>query len=94
MKEFTFKTLTSDQLFNFCEVLDAIGIDAFTDIFSKENLAEFKDSEDYEDLLKELNNYDNNSIVVINYDHMGYLGYSIDEFTRSDIIYIESKESE
>ena len=50
MKEFTFKTLTSDQLFNFCEVLDAIGIDAFTDIFSKENLAEFKDSEDYEDL--------------------------------------------
>ena len=48
MKEFTFKTLTSDQLFNFCEVLDAIGIDAFTDIFSKENLAEFKDSEDTE----------------------------------------------
>mgnify|MGYP000594005324 FL=1 len=55
---------------------------------------EFKDSEDYEDLLKELNNYDNNSIVVINYDNMGYLGYSIDEFTSSDIIYIESKESE
>lgn len=54
----------------------------------------FKDSEDYEDLLKELNNYDNNSIVVINYDHMGYLGYSIDEFTSSDNIYIESKESE
>ena len=48
MKEFTFKTLTSDQLFNFCEVLDAIGIDAFADIFSKENLAEFKDSEDTE----------------------------------------------
>ncbi len=55
---------------------------------------EFKDSEDYEDLLKELNNYDNNSIVVINYDHMGYLGYSIDEFTRSDTIYVEDKESE
>lgn len=55
---------------------------------------EFKDSEDYEDLLKELNNYDEDSIVVINYDNMGYLGYSIDEFTRSDIIYIESKESE
>lgn len=52
---------------------------------------EFKD---YEDLLKELNNYDNNSIVVINYDNMGYLGYSIDEFTRSDIIYIESKDIE
>ena len=48
MKEFIFKTLTSDQLFNFCEVLDAIGIDAFADIFSKENLAEFKDSEDTE----------------------------------------------
>lgn len=55
---------------------------------------EFKDSEDYEDLLKELESYDNNSIVVINYDNMGYLGYSIDEFTRSDNIYIESKESE
>ena len=55
---------------------------------------EFKDSEDYEDLLKELNNYDEDSIVVINYDNMGYLGYSIDEFTRSDIIYIESKESD
>lgn len=55
---------------------------------------EFKDSEDYEDLLKELNNYDEDSIVVINYDNMGYLGYSIDEFTSSDIIYIESKESE
>lgn len=55
---------------------------------------EFKDSENYEDLLKELNNYDEDSIVVINYDNMGYLGYSIDEFTRSDIIYIESKESE
>lgn len=54
----------------------------------------FKDYEDYEDLLKELNNYDEDSIVVINYDHMGYLGYSIDEFTSSDIIYIESKESE
>lgn len=51
---------------------------------------EFKDSEDYEDLLKELNNYDGNSIVVINYDHMGYLGYSIDEFTSSDNIYIEN----
>ena len=55
---------------------------------------EFKDSEDYEDLLKELNNYDEDSIVVINYDNMGYLGYSIDEFTSSDIIYIESKESD
>ena len=55
---------------------------------------EFKDSEDYEDLLKELESYDDDSIVVINYDHMGYLGYSIDEFTSSDIIYIESKESE
>lgn len=55
---------------------------------------EFKDSEDYEDLLKELESYDNNSIVVVNYDHMGYLGYSIDEFTSSDNIYIESKESE
>lgn len=54
----------------------------------------FKDYEDYEDLLKDLEDYDNNSIVVINYDHMGYLGYSIDEFTRSDIIYIESKESD
>lgn len=54
----------------------------------------FKDYEDYEDLLKDLKDYDNNSIVVINYDHMGYLGYSIDEFTSSDIIYIESKESE
>lgn len=53
---------------------------------------EFKDSEDYEDLLKELNKYDEDSILVINYDNMGYLGYSIDEFTRSDIIYIESKE--
>ena len=48
----------------------------------------------YEDLLKDLEDYDNNSIVVINYDHMGYLGYSIDEFTRSDIIYIENEESE
>ena len=48
MKEFTFKTLTSDQLFNFCEVLDAIGIDAFADIFNKDSLAEFKDSEDTE----------------------------------------------
>ena len=55
---------------------------------------EFKDSEDYEDLLKELNKYDEDSIVVINYDHMGYLGYSIDEFTSSDIIYVEDKESE
>lgn len=55
---------------------------------------EFKDSEDYEDLLKDLNNYDKDSIVVINYDHMGYLGYSIDEFTSSDIIYVENKESE
>lgn len=55
---------------------------------------EFKDSEDYEDLLKELESYDEDSILVINYDNMGYLGYSIDEFTRSDIIYIESKESE
>lgn len=54
----------------------------------------FKDYEDYEDLLKDLEEYDNNSIVVINYDHMGYLGYGIDEFTSSDIIYIESKESE
>nr|DAL09050.1 MAG TPA_asm: hypothetical protein [Bacteriophage sp.] len=52
----------------------------------------FKDYEDYEDLLKELNNYDEDSIVVIDYDHMGYLGYSIDEFTSSDIIYVESKE--
>ena len=55
---------------------------------------EFKDIEDYEDLLKELESYDDDSIVVINYDNMGYLGYSIDEFTSSDIIYIESKESE
>lgn len=55
---------------------------------------EFKDYEDYEDLLKELNKYDEDSIVVINYDHMGYLGYSIDEFTRSDIIYAENKESD
>lgn len=55
---------------------------------------EFKASEDYEDLLKELESYDNNSIVVINYYNMGYLGYSIDEFTSSDIIYIESKESD
>lgn len=55
---------------------------------------EFKDSEDYEDLLKELNKYDEDSIVVINYDNMGYLGYSIDEFTSSDIIYIENEESD
>ena len=55
---------------------------------------EFKDSEDYEDLLKELESYDDDSIVVINYDNMGYLGYSIDEFTSSDIIYAEDKESE
>lgn len=55
---------------------------------------EFKDSEDYEDLLKELESYDEGSIVVINYDNMGYLGYSIDEFTKSDNIYIESKESD
>ena len=55
---------------------------------------EFKDSEDYEDLLKELEGYDEDSIVVINYDHMGYLGYSIDEFTSSDIIYTENEESE
>ena len=55
---------------------------------------EFKASEDYEDLLKELESYDDNSIVVINYDNMGYLGYSIDEFTSSDNIYIESKDSE
>ena len=55
---------------------------------------EFKDSEDYEDLLKELNNYNEDSIVVINYDHMGYLGYSIDAFTSSDNIYTENKESE
>lgn len=55
---------------------------------------EFKASEDYEDLLKELESYDNNSIVVINYDNMGYLGYSIDEFTSSDNIYIENEESD
>lgn len=48
MKEFTFKTLTSDQLFNFCEVLDAIGIDEFANIFNKESLEEFKDSGDTE----------------------------------------------
>ena len=54
----------------------------------------FKASEDYEDLLKDLESYDDDSIVVINYDNMGYLGYSIDEFTSSDIIYIESKESD
>lgn len=54
----------------------------------------FKDYEDYEDLLKDLKDYDNNSIVIVNYDHMGYLGYSIDKFTSSDIIYVESKESE
>ena len=54
----------------------------------------FKASEDYEDLLKELESYDDNSIVVINYDNMGYLGYSIDGFTRSDIIYVEDKESD
>lgn len=53
---------------------------------------EFEDSEDYEDLLKELESYDEDSIVVINYDNMGYLGYSIDEFTSSDIIYIENEE--
>lgn len=53
---------------------------------------EFKDSEDYEDLLKELESYDEGSIVVINYDNMGYLGYSIDEFTKSDNIYIENEE--
>lgn len=53
---------------------------------------EFKDSEDYEDLLKELNKYDEDSILVINYDNMGYLGYRIDEFTSSDNIYIESKD--
>lgn len=52
---------------------------------------EFKASEDYEDLLKELESYDEDSIVVINYDNMGYLGYSIDKFTSSDIIYIEIK---
>ena len=55
---------------------------------------EFKDYEDYEDLLKELNNYDEDSIVVINYDNTGYLGYSIDEFTSSDNIYIENEESD
>jgi hypothetical protein len=55
---------------------------------------EFKDSEDYEDLLKELESYDEGSIVVINYDNMGYLGYSIDEFTSSDIIYAENEESD
>lgn len=55
---------------------------------------EFKASEDYEDLLKELESYDDDSIVVINYDNMGYLGYSIDEFTSSDIIYVENKESD
>lgn len=55
---------------------------------------EFKDSEDYEDLLKELESYDEGSIVVINYDNMGYLGYSIDEFTKSDNIYIENEESD
>ena len=55
---------------------------------------EFKESEDYEDLLKELESYDDDSIVVINYDNTGYLGYSIDEFTSSDIIYAEDKESE
>lgn len=48
MKEFTFKTLTSEQLFDFCEVLDAIGIDEFADIFNKDSLAEFKNSEDTE----------------------------------------------
>lgn len=55
---------------------------------------EFKDSEDYEDLLKELESYDEGSIVVINYDNMGYLGYSIDEFTSSDNIYIKNEESD
>ena len=55
---------------------------------------EFKDSEDYEDLVKELESYDEDSIVVINYDNMGYLGYSIDEFTSSDNIYIENEESD
>lgn len=54
----------------------------------------YENFKDYEDLLKDLKDYDNNSIVVINYDHMGYLGYSIDEFTSSDIIYVESKDSE
>ena len=48
MREFILRRVTWGRRCKFCEVLDAIGIDAFTDIFSKENLAEFKDSEDTE----------------------------------------------
>lgn len=46
MKEFKFKVLTSEQLFNFCEVLDAIGIDAFAEIFNREQIAEIRDGEE------------------------------------------------
>ena len=63
-------------------------------VIKKDIHNEFKESEDYEDLLKELESYDDDRIVVINYDNTGYLGYSINEFTSSDIIYAEDKESE
>lgn len=46
MKEFKFKVLTSEQLFNFCEVLDAIGIEAFAEIFNREQIAEIRDGEE------------------------------------------------
>lgn len=48
MKEFKFVELTSEQLFAFCEVLDAIGIDAFANLFDRESLAELQTSEDTE----------------------------------------------
>lgn len=48
MKEFKTVELTSDHLFAFCEVLDAIGIEKFAEIFNKENLEEFKNEEDTE----------------------------------------------
>ena len=48
MKDYKFVELTSEQLFAFCEVLDAIGIDAFANIFSKEQLEEFEDDDNAE----------------------------------------------
>lgn len=48
MKDFKFVELTSEQLFAFCEVLDAIGIDAFANLFNKESLAELQTGEDTE----------------------------------------------
>lgn len=45
MKDFKTVTLTSEHLFAFCEVLDAIGIDKFSDIFSDTKDVKDEDAE-------------------------------------------------